>query len=117
MISILLCDFYKACHCIQYDPKITSLTSYYVPRMSRFSDITEIPVIGIQSFIKEYLITHFKENFFNKNIKDVKEEYDTIIEQTMGSNRNNWHYVESLWKLGYLPIEISAIEEGYTNSN
>lgn len=112
MISILLCDFYKACHCAQYDPKITSLTSYYVPRMSRFSDITEIPVIGIQSFIKEYLIDHFDKNFFKRDIKDVKEEYDTIIEQTMGPNRNNWHYVESLWKLGYLPLEISALEEG-----
>lgn len=112
MISILLCDFYKAAHCAQYDPRITSLTSYYVPRMSRFSDITEIPVIGIQSFIKEYLIDHFDKNFFKRAIKDVKEEYDTIIEQTMGPNRNNWHYVESLWKLGYLPLEISALEEG-----
>lgn len=112
MISILLCDFYKACHCAQYDPKITRLVAYYVPRMSRFKDITEIPVIGIQAFIKEYLIYHFNNNFFWEDIDNIKREYDWIIRETMGSNRNNWHYVEALWKLGHLPIEISAIEEG-----
>lgn len=112
MISILLCDFYKAVHCGQYDPKITKLVAYYVPRMSRFKDITEIPVIGIQAFIKEYLIDHFNQNFFWRDIDDLKLEYDWIINQTMGSNRNYWHYVESLWKLGYLPLEISALEEG-----
>ena len=112
MISILLCDFYKAVHCGQYDPKITKLTAYYVPRMSRFKDIEEIPVIGIQAFIKEYLIDHFNQNFFWRDIDDLKSEYDWIINQTMGSNRNYWHYVEALWKLGYLPIEISALEEG-----
>lgn len=112
MISILLCDFYKAVHCGQYDPKITKLVAYYVPRMSRFKDITEIPVIGIQAFIKEYLIDHFNQNFFWRDINDLKSEYDWIINETMGTNRNYWHYVESLWKLGYLPLEISALEEG-----
>ena len=112
MISILLCDFYKAVHCGQYDPKITKLTAYYVSRMSRFKDITEIPVIGIQAFIKEYLIDHFNQNFFWRDIDDLKSEYDWIINETMGPNRNYWHYVESLWKLGYLPLEISALEEG-----
>ena len=112
MISILLCDFYKAVHCGQYDPKITKLVAYYVPRMSRFKDIEEIPVIGIQAFIKEYLIDHFNQNFFLRDIEDLKSEYDWIISQTMGPNRNYWHYVESLWKLGYLPLEISALEEG-----
>lgn len=112
MISILLCDFYKAVHCGQYNPKITKLVAYYVPRMSRFKDITEIPVIGIQAFIKEYLIDHFNQNFFWRDIEDLKLEYDWIINQTMGPNRNYWHYVESLWKLGYLPLEISALEEG-----
>ena len=112
MISILLCDFYKAVHCAQYDPKITKLVAYYVPRMSRFKDITEIPVIGIQAFIKEYLIDHFNQNFFWRDIEDLKSEYDWIINETMGPNRNYWHYVESLWKLGYLPLEISALKEG-----
>ena len=112
MISILLCDFYKAVHCGQYDPKITKLVAYYVPRMSRFKDIDEIPVIGIQAFIKEYLIYHFNNNFFWEDIDDIKREYDWIIKETMGSNRNYWHYVESLWKLGHLPIEISAVPEG-----
>ena len=112
MISILLCDFYKAVHCGQYDSKITKLVAYYVPRMSRFKDITEIPVIGIQAFIKEYLIDHFNQNFFWRDIDDLKLEYNWIINETMGPNRNYWHYVESLWKLGYLPLEISALEEG-----
>lgn len=110
--SILLCDFYKACHCAQYDPRITQLVSYYVPRMSRFKDIQAIPVIGIQSFIKEYLIENFDEYFFDRPIEELKEEYDTIINATMGLNRNNWKYVKDLWELGYLPLEISAVPEG-----
>ena len=110
--SILLCDFYKAAHCVQYDSRITKLVSYYVPRMSRFKDIQAIPVIGIQSFIKEYLIENFNTHFFNRSIGELKEEYDTIINATMGPNRNNWKYVKELWELGYLPLEISAIPEG-----
>ena len=110
--SILLCDFYKACHCAQYDPTITKLVSYYVPRMSRFKDIQAIPVIGIQSFIKEYLIENFNQYFFGRPIDEIKEEYFTIIESTMGSNRTSWKFVEELHNLGYLPLEISAIPEG-----
>ena len=110
--SILLCDFYKTCHCAQYDPTITKLVSYYVPRMSRFKDIQAIPVIGIQSFIKEYLIENFNQYFFGRPIDEIKEEYFTVIESTMGPNRTSWKFVEELHNLGYLPLEISAVPEG-----
>ena len=112
MISILLTDFYKQVHAEQYDSSITKLVSYYTPRTSRFKDINEVPVIGIQAFIKEYLIDHFNENFFNKPIENVLQEYIIVIAQTMGQNRINSQKISDLHHLGYLPIEIRAIDEG-----
>ena len=110
--SILLTDFYKQCHAEQYDSRIKKLVSYYTPRASRFKEIEEIPVIGIQSFIKEYLIDHFNENFFNRPLSSVIAEYEFIIGETMGHNRVNSQKIIDLHKLGYLPLEIKAIDEG-----
>lgn len=111
--TILLADFYKTVHADQYDPKITKLVSYYVPRMSRFKNINSVPVIGIQSFIKEYLIEHFNTYFFKRPLSEIISEYTDVITQTMGVNRLHIDRIIALHNLGYIPLEISAIEEGY----
>lgn len=87
--SILLCDFYKAVHKDMYDLSITKIVSYYTPRKSRFKDIQEIPIVGLQSFIIKYLVYGFNENFFNIPLKEIIAQYIDVISQTMGVDRIN----------------------------
>lgn len=110
--SILLCDFYKAVHKDMYDLSITKIVSYYTPRKSRFKDIQEIPIVGLQSFIIKYLVYGFNENFFNIPLKEIIAQYIDVISQTMGVDRINVDKIIQLHNLGYLPLEINAIEEG-----
>lgn len=110
--SILLCDFYKTVHAEQYDPKITQLVAYYVPRMSRIPEITKIPVIGIQSFVQEYLIDDFNNNFFNVDLKEIIKQYSDVILETLGENRLHLDKIIDLHNLGYLPIKMSWVLEG-----
>lgn len=109
---ILLTDFYKQCHRLQYDPSITKIVSYYTPRKTRIPEFDRIVVFGVQSFIKEYLIEYFNENFFNRPLSEVLAEYEFTILQTMGVERIDSEKVKDLHNLGYLPIEIWALPEG-----
>ena len=112
MNSILLTDFYKQCHAEQYDPRIRRLVAYYTPRSSRIKGVGRVPVIGVQAFIKEYLIDHFNENFFCQPLCEIIGDYEYTIRETMGDNRVNSEKIANLHNLGYLPLEIRSLEEG-----
>ena len=114
--SLLRTDYYKCCHMLQYDKKISHLTSYLVPRQSRLVDINKMVFFGLSNFINHYLIEDFNENFFYKPFDEIKEEFvdylcgglgykDEQIKQTLNE-------VLKLYNLGYLPIEINALPEG-----
>lgn len=110
--TTLLVDWYKICHKEFYDKRIQLLTSYYTPRMSRIKGWDTVPVLGIQSFIQEFLIDHFNENFFKRSLKDVVEEYNYIISEGLGEDEVNNEKIISLHKLGYLPLDIRSLDEG-----
>ena len=105
MNTLLLCDYYKVEHHRMYNPGCTLIYSNLTPRKSRISGINSVVVFGIQHFVKKYLIEHFNKNFFNKPLKEVLEEYGFAV------NTETTH-IEALHKLGYLPIEVKALEEG-----
>lgn len=109
----LLTDFYKQDHQRQYDPSITKVVSYYVPRKTRIPEFDKVVVFGIQAFIEEYLIEYMNENFFNRPLEEVIAEYEFVISSTMGADRVNSDKIKNLHELGYLPIEIWALPEGY----
>ena len=111
-IAVLLSDFYKQDHQRQYDPRITKVVSYYVPRKTRIPEFSKIVVFGIQGFIKEYLIEYFNENFFNKPFNIVIKEYREVIRETMGKTRVFEEKIKKLHTLGFLPIEIRTLPEG-----
>jgi nicotinamide phosphoribosyltransferase len=105
MNPLLLTDFYKTEHHRMYPEGTTLIYSNLTPRKSRIKGVDQVVVFGIQHFIKEYLIKAFNQEFFNKNIIDIREEYSRHINVTT-------HHIEALHRLGYLPIEIKALEEG-----
>ena len=105
MNPILLTDFYKVHHKFMYPEGITKIYSNLTARKSRMKDVNSIVFFGLQYFIKEYLIDKFNKEFFQKPLEEVIKEYKFAI------NTETQH-IEKLHQLGYLPIEIKALEEG-----
>lgn len=109
---LLLIDFYKATHKEQYPAGLTKMVSYYTPRMSRLKDTNKVILFGLQAFIKEYLIEGFNNYFFNRTEEEVVAEYDRVLKATLGEGAYESQKIRELHRLGYLPIQISAVPEG-----
>lgn len=109
---LLLIDFYKATHAQQYPKDISCIYSPYTPRLSRLPGVDKVTFFGCQAFCKEYLITMFNENFFNRDIEEVVAEYERVLTYTLGPGTYNADNIRKLHNLGYLPIAIYAVPEG-----
>lgn len=109
---LLLIDFYKSTHHEQYPKGLTKMVSYYTPRMSRLKDNDMVTFFGLQGFIKEYLIKGFNDNFFSRPEEEVVAEYERILDYTLGKGSYESQKIRDLHRLGYLPLEISAVPEG-----
>ncbi len=109
---LLMIDFYKATHHEQYPAGLTKMVSYYTPRMSRLKDVDKVTMFGLQSFIKEYLIDGFNQNFFNRSEEEVVAEYNRVLTCTLGADTYDDQKIRDLHRLGYLPLMISAVPEG-----
>ncbi|NOW84247.1 nicotinamide phosphoribosyltransferase [Clostridium beijerinckii] len=109
---LLLTDFYKTIHHMCYAPGLTKLVSYWTPRMSRKENMNKVVMFGLQSFIKKYLIEYFNENFFAIPKDEIISEYKRVISRTMGIIAADTTHIEKLHDLGYLPIQIKAVQEG-----
>ena len=112
MNPMLLTDFYKIGHRVQYPQGTELIYSTFTPRASRIIGVDKVVFFGLQGFIKEYLIEYFVDNFFNKNINDIVKDYKRIISLTLGVEDPATDHIEALHKLGYLPIKICAVDEG-----
>lgn len=109
---MLLIDFYKAVHAEMLPKKITKSVSYFTPRMSRIKRWDKVVMFGLQGFIKTYLIDYFNSEFFGKPFDEVIGEYRRVMDAALGADAYKIDKIEALHKLGYLPIEIHALEEG-----
>lgn len=110
---LLICDFYKACHSSQYNPGITKIVSYFTPRMSRIPGEDKLVMFGLQAFINEYLVKGFYYSFFARPKEEVVSEYRRVMDATLGKGAYDIEKIGALHDLGYLPIEIRAIPEGF----
>lgn len=109
---MLLIDFYKAVHAEMLPKNITKSVSYFTPRMSRVKRWDKVVMFGLQGFIKTYLIDYFNEEFFDKPFEEIIYEYKRIMDASLGKDAYKIDKIESLHKLGYLPIEIVTLPEG-----
>lgn len=129
MNSLFLTDGYKLTHHIQYPKGTTKVISNFTPRSSRYAFPQaqgKLVVFGVQYMLK-FLKEHFDDNFFmtkmrNSPYADSKrimnglkaEKIDELKEEFTlytGVEYDTSHF-EALWDLGYLPIEVRALEEG-----
>ncbi len=109
---MLLCDFYKTVHSDMINPKMTKSVSYYTPRMSRINRWDSVVNFGLQMFMKTYLVDYFNRNFFGRPENEVAEEFERVLDNTLGKGIYNSEKIRKLHKLGYLPIEIASLPEG-----
>lgn len=109
---LLLCDFYKMVHRDMLPKNMIKSVSYFVPRSSRIEMWDGMTFFGLQAFIKNYLIDYFNKNFFEKDIDEVIYQYHYYAEQSLGKGVVDANPIIHLHELGYLPIEIVALEEG-----
>lgn len=129
MNPLILTDFYKVHHNKMYPEGMTKIYSNLTPRKSRMKGIDKIVVFGLQHFILEYLIKGFNENFFKIEERNRFELACSSGENPTGARHPDkiknsiikeytrhipvdTKHIEALWDLGYLPIEIKALEEG-----
>lgn len=110
--ATLLCDFYKVSHREQYPENTEVIYATWTPRTSRKEGINKVVAFGFQGFIKEYLIDYFNENFFNRPLEEVVEEYARVIKYALGKENPDTSHIEALHKLGYIPVKICAVPEG-----
>ena len=120
-IPTLLCDFYKVSHKAQYPQGTQFIYSTLTPRSNKYLPyVDEIVSFGFQSFIKEYLIKLFNDNFFNRSVEEVVDEYADVILTTIEAGKGKTkadidvEHIVALHNLGYLPIEMKIISEGKT---
>jgi len=113
LLPILLKDGYKVGHKFQYPENTTLVYSNMTPRKSRNEGVDEIVFFGLQYFIKEYLIRQFEENFFRPSKEEVLREYARRLDAYLGKDSITYQHIEALHDLGYLPLEIKALPEGY----
>ena len=114
--SMLITDAYKLNHILMYPEGTEYVYSNFIPRSGKYmGNIDSCVVFGIQYLIKEYLINHFNENFFALSENEAVENYEKFLNSFLGKDPANVlgsEHIRSLHKLGYLPIEIRALEEG-----
>ena len=113
-IPTLLTDFYKIGHREQYPEGTQTVYSTWTPRTSRVDNIKHVVAFGFQGFIKKYLIEFFNEEFFGRPKEEIVAEYVRTIKATLGNAKPSTKHIEDLHDLGYLPIKIKAMPEGYS---
>lgn len=108
--AALLLDGYKTSHVHQYSDKTTLIHSNYTARKSRIGGINSITFFGLQYWIKKYVENLWNETFFKRDKEEVLAEIRDELE--LYCPLPDYSHFEKLYDLGYLPIEIWAVEEG-----
>lgn len=110
-------DGYKSDHRPQYPQGTEYVYSNLTARsaghakMSRFYD-NKIVAVGVQGFIKDYMIEAWNEGFFNRPKGDVVAEYKRRMDTYLGPDAVDVQHIADLYDLGYLPLMIKAVPEG-----
>lgn len=112
--ATLMSDVYKTYHPLGYKPGTTSAYSNFTNRSGKLANIpdnAEVVFVGLQYFIKEVLIKRWNETFFCVEKKKAIKRWNRMTNAVLGKKIPTAH-MEALWDLGYLPVEIKAVEEG-----
>ena len=111
---MLLADFYKVGHISQYPADVTQVWSNWTPRSSRVDGQDRVVHFGLQYFIKDYLQRRFAQGFFGRPLDEILASYRDVVHACLGVDNPRTDHIEWLHALGYLPIDIYSIPEGFS---
>ena len=114
MNPIFAIDFYKAGHISQYPEGVTQIWSNWTPRTTRVPGQGRVVNFGLTYLVKEYLIEQFNEGFFKRPIAEVLHDYRAVMRECLGQTSPRTDHIEWLHELGYLPICIYSLPEGFS---
>lgn len=115
--ALTSCDSYKLGHADQYPEGTTKVYSNFTPRSeSHFNVPSEfkegkITWFGLQAFLQE-MKEIWDETFFKCNKQQVLSEFQEFVAPFVGPRGFDIRRIDALWELGYLPLEIKALNEG-----
>jgi len=113
MPATLLCDFYKIAHRPQYPKGTEQVYATWTPRSNKhYPAVDEVISLGLQAFIKKYVIDYFKDNFFDRPLDGVLEEYVRYCKHCLGGDTPHTKHLVELHAVGYLPLRFEALPEG-----
>lgn len=112
LMTLLKSDTYKQTHQRMEPSGLTKIVSYWTPRKSMSKKYNKMVFFGLQAFIKETLVEDFNENFFNRPLEEVVNEYKLYMNTQLGEGNYDVDKVTALHKLGYLPLLIRSLPEG-----
>lgn len=109
-------DAYKASHIYQYPDTTQYLMLNLTPRSDKWFNsplaIDGVVAFGIQRFVKDYLIDHWNATFFERDKEEAIDEILEVMNGVLGKDAIGREHWEALHDLGYLPVEVYAVEEG-----
>jgi nicotinamide phosphoribosyltransferase len=113
----LILDSYKLGHIDQYPEGTEYVYSNLTARsaghakMGKLYD-NKVVFVGLQGFVKEFLIEAWNEHFFKRPKDEVIAEYKRRCDNFLGPDAVRTDHIAALHDLGYLPIIIKALPEG-----
>jgi len=113
----LILDSYKLGHIDQYPEGTQYVYSNLTARsaghakMGKLYD-NKVVFVGLQGFVKEFLIEVWDEYFFKRPKDEVIAEYKRRCDNFLGPDTVRTDHIAALHDLGYLPIVIKALPEG-----
>jgi nicotinamide phosphoribosyltransferase len=112
MNPLLLTDGYKTGHHQQYPKGTTLVYSNFTPCSNKYGPKGADKVVSFgQQMIMKQIHEAFHTEFFSKPKDEVCGEMKKELSLYLGTDYDVTHF-EQLHDLGYLPINVKAIEEG-----
>jgi nicotinamide phosphoribosyltransferase len=112
MNPLFLTDGYKCGHREQYPKGTTLVYSNFTPRSNKYAPKGCEQVVSFgQQMVVQQIHEAFQNEFFSKPKDEVCGEMKRELSLYLGTDYDVSHF-EALHDLGYLPINVKAIEEG-----
>lgn len=107
-------DCYKEYHVRAYHPEVSEVYTNFTSRSGKLSNVgnhDKVAFVGLQYFIKDYLIGEWEDTFFSQPKEHACGAHKRIMSSILGYDVDVT-YLEDLHDLRYLPIKIKALPEG-----
>lgn len=110
-------DLYKTNHLPFYGSDLQMIYENFTPRSTKHWPVIDntdnkIVLVGLQYFLKYWLLGEWNVNFFQRPKDEVINKYKRRMDGCLGAGNYPVQHLEALHDLGYLPIVIKALPEG-----